>query len=415
MKRRRLDPQAPPKEQFSALRQIRTLTQAECREIVGLLHEDDAGKKTCSRLAHVHPKALPCLRELRVPAENGEMTVHYMSLAELVQAKVNACPFYAESVRINHINTATGRGKLGAVRHLLRTEPPGPIGMNAVGSGGLSALHVAVRSGHVEICRVLLEAKAEVYARCGDFSETPLHMAARYAPYGRRVELVKLLLEAKASVTAEDNEGSEGDSKATGPSWMSETPAGVAELVAALDRLSLAIQSRPAQGAGSSQASSGVADWELIREEETSQGPQSDLDRRRSLVRDGDYNSFAELIPECPKHLISGCKRLSGGGVSPEFRAKRAFEAGYWARLALAGRLAKPRSTVALNLAPRVYIILRARGLSAPTRVANASDLNRITGHFDQTTICHGFPSLAEAEAYCSGAGVDLPPLHVWN
>ena len=99
MKRRRLDPQAPPKEQFSALRQIRTLTQAECREVVALLHEDDAGRKTCSRLSQVHPKALPCLRELRVATDDGMLTVYYMSLAEMVQTKVNTCPFYAESVR----------------------------------------------------------------------------------------------------------------------------------------------------------------------------------------------------------------------------------------------------------------------------------------------------------------------------
>ena len=99
MKRRRLDPQAPPKEQFSALRQIRTLTQAECREVVALLHEDDAGRKTCSRLSQVHPKALPCLRELRVATDDGVLTVYYMSLAEMVQTKVNTCPFYAESVR----------------------------------------------------------------------------------------------------------------------------------------------------------------------------------------------------------------------------------------------------------------------------------------------------------------------------
>lgn len=99
MKRRRLNPQATPQEQFAALRQIKTLTQAECREVVALLHENDAGKKTCSRLSQIHPKSLPCLRELRVAAEHGDVTIHYMSLADIVQAKINACPFYAESVR----------------------------------------------------------------------------------------------------------------------------------------------------------------------------------------------------------------------------------------------------------------------------------------------------------------------------
>ncbi|CAE7512175.1 ANKRD39 [Symbiodinium natans] len=98
-----------------------------------------------------------------------------------------------------HIVTAAKRGKLGAVRHLLRSEPPGPIGMNTVGSGGWSALHAAAGNGHVEICRVLLAAKAEVDAISITFNETPLHVATFRAPYGRRVEVVKLLLEANAS------------------------------------------------------------------------------------------------------------------------------------------------------------------------------------------------------------------------
>lgn len=133
------------------------------------------------------------------------------------------------------------------------------------------------------------------------------------------------------------------------------------------------------------------------------------------MVPDGDYEGFAELLPPCPQHLINNCRRLAGGGVSFEFRAKRAFEAGYCARLALASRLAKPRGTQALNLAPKVYMILKAQGLQAPTRVSTASDLYRITGRLDGGTICHGFPSLAEAEAYCCGAGISLPAQHQWS
>jgi len=85
---------------------------------------------------------------------------------------------------------------------------------------------------------------------------------------------------------------------------MSEHQPGVADLVAALDRLSLAIQARPATAAAAASASPAPSEWELIREEEEEQTHRSqpDLDRRRALVKDGDYNSFAELIPECPRH-----------------------------------------------------------------------------------------------------------------
>ena len=85
-----------------------------------------------------------------------------------------------------------------------------------------------------------------------------------------------------------------------------------------------------------------------------------------------------------PKHILAGCKRLTGGGVTADFRERRAFEAGYWARLTLAGCVPKPRSTQALNLQRKVYIILKARGLESATSVANASNLYRLTGRLGQ-------------------------------
>ena len=67
----------------------------------------------------------------------------------------------------NEILDAAQLGKVGAVRHLLRTMP-GALDETESGSG-YSALHVAAGEGHVEICRLLLAAGAEVDAR-GDES-----------------------------------------------------------------------------------------------------------------------------------------------------------------------------------------------------------------------------------------------------
>lgn len=67
----------------------------------------------------------------------------------------------------NEILDAAQLGKVGAVRHLLRTMP-GALAETESGSG-YSALHVAAGEGHVEICRLLLAAGAEVDAR-GDES-----------------------------------------------------------------------------------------------------------------------------------------------------------------------------------------------------------------------------------------------------
>ena len=62
----------------------------------------------------------------------------------------------------NDIVMAALNGRLGAVRHLLRTVP----GAVARKDGdGWTALHEAAIRGRVEICRVLLAAGAEVDAR----------------------------------------------------------------------------------------------------------------------------------------------------------------------------------------------------------------------------------------------------------
>jgi len=62
----------------------------------------------------------------------------------------------------NDIFTAALDGRLGAVRHLLRTVP----GAVASEDGfGVTALHGAADSGRAEICRVLLAARAEMDAR----------------------------------------------------------------------------------------------------------------------------------------------------------------------------------------------------------------------------------------------------------
>ena len=179
-------------------------------------------------------------------------------------------------------------------------------------------------------------------------------------------------------------------------------------LVRALDRFSLAIErAHPQQ-----------EEWEVVSdppEEPARNTQQTDFQRKISRIPFGDYDAFAELLPVVPGHLLRLGNRLSEGQYTAEYRIKRAWEAGFWASLVLAEKRDKPRATLPLNIRPCIYSVLRAPGLGAPTRVASASDLHRITGRFNERTLCHGFPSLAEAEAYCCAAGVDLPCQHQWN
>ena len=100
MKRRRLDVHGSYKDQFQCLRQIKTLTISECRQVVSLLHEDDGGKRTCQRQKDLYPLALNCLHELRVPQSNGStQSVYCMSLRELLPSKMATCPLFKALLR----------------------------------------------------------------------------------------------------------------------------------------------------------------------------------------------------------------------------------------------------------------------------------------------------------------------------
>ena len=99
MKRKKLDAHAPLGEQFHTLRQIPCLTNQACREVLTLLNEDDRGRGTAMRAKSSHRKSWPMLRELKLPrSDEKEHVVYYMDFPSLVQAKVDSCPLFAESL-----------------------------------------------------------------------------------------------------------------------------------------------------------------------------------------------------------------------------------------------------------------------------------------------------------------------------
>eukprot|EP00435_Cladocopium_sp_Y103_P069577 s165_g33.t1 len=110
-----------------------------------------------------------------------------------------------EAAECGNIFHAAGHGRLGAVRHFLRTQ----LGAARATEHGRSPLHRAAWNGHREVCGVLLAADADVDARDSN-GQTPLFEAARFG----RVDAVKLLLEAKAIASLEDDCGETPLSKA---------------------------------------------------------------------------------------------------------------------------------------------------------------------------------------------------------
>ena len=121
------------------------------------------------------------------------------------------------------------------------------------------------------------------------------------------------------------------------------------------------------------------------------------------------YHEVAATIPPLPDHLLELCARLGGPREQIVFRAKRAWEAGVWARATLEGLVQKPRPTPKLSIRPCVYLVIRAPGVEHPRRVSSAAEFFRLLPVFTPDSLSHSFPSIAEAKIYCAALGIDLP------
>ena len=115
----------------------------------------------------------------------------------------------------------------------------------------------------------------------------------------------------------------------------------------------------------------------------------------------------------CPQYGLDLCACLAaaGSGLSAEERAKRAWVAGLGPKRCLKA-WGTPLPSASVGLRPTIYIVLRCVDLPEPARFNSYASFRRAVGPLENTdTICHSFPSLAEARVYCYAAGVALPHL----
>ena len=112
-------------------------------------------------------------------------------------------------------------------------------------------------------------------------------------------------------------------------------------------------------------------------------------------------------VPASAKHI---CAKLTGGQYSQEQRARRAWVAGCWAKLALDKKVARAKPALPIDLANTNFVILRADGCTTPKLFEELGSFQRICQGSQCWPIGHGFASKAEARVYCLAAEVDFPP-----
>ncbi len=147
-------------------------------------------------------------------------------------------------------------------------------------------------------------------------------------------------------------------------------------------------------------------DWEVVEE---SFDPPS-----RVTVPSVGVSSVA---PDIPAALLSFAERLSSVSPGHTVRAKRAFESGFRARVAFETGTWFLGAKTLLPQKDTVWILLQAPGITKPHRVASKAELHRLCSlpGSGGSVISQGFPSLTEAQIFCAGCDIAVPPLYKWR
>lgn len=114
----------------------------------------------------------------------------------------------------------------------------------------------------------------------------------------------------------------------------------------------------------------------------------------------------------CPDSCLHNATRLVGDLLQCEQRIRRAWLAGKWAGAVLADRVGSPNRTPPIQVRSRIYVVLRAEGLSSPAVFSSSTSYWRCVRRLqDSSSVSHSFPSETEARVYCSAAGVVFPEI----
>ena len=202
------------------------------------------------------------------------------------------------------------------------------------------------------------------------------------------------------------------------------SPTEVRELISAISRLSLALEtynssvlSAPAASSGTpaevATVSDGSEHWILVEESELLPTGYRGEESSR-IVEEGP--------PSCPPALYSlGQHRLTSVHPGSDRRVRRAFVAGFWAWAAQATNT-DYSAAESIGLADCHFVILRSwsadpREITLPVRVDRKCEVQKICGRdpLKSGSIVQGFASLTEVQCFCSGAGIEVPPLYQWR
>lgn len=144
------------------------------------------------------------------------------------------------------------------------------------------------------------------------------------------------------------------------------------------------------------------------------EGPEQPAASPRLVTEEAEPPGQAEPISELAPTTLRRLSRslCSVGSLAPEGRILRAFEAGRAAKLVLEGQHDRVPPTPHLALKNAYYVVLRCPS-HGPFWARRWATAQRQVGPALGESVLHGWPTQAEAEAYCLGAGLAGLPIEL--
>ena len=184
----------------------------------------------------------------------------------------------------------------------------------------------------------------------------------------------------------------------------------IQELTSAVQALTLAIsgQNTAAQPAS---ADSSPGDWEVIGTE--SQDVRVARDTHCTSVK---HRTAEEGPGEIPPILLDIARnKLTAKPPGADFRARRAFNAGFWARIAIDTDTQYSPAEPIPECRIQHWVVLACPAFGGSARFTTRTDFGRAIEGDPSNSVFEAFASQTEVEIFCAGASAPFPALRTWR
>ena len=185
----------------------------------------------------------------------------------------------------------------------------------------------------------------------------------------------------------------------------------IQDLTAAVQALTLAISGQASSPPSETRSEASAGDWEVVGSDPQDIRISGDFECSRVSHRGAE-----EGPGEIPPILLDIAKsKLSSKPPGAEFRALRAFRAGFWARIAVDTHTPYTQADPVPECRVRYWIVLSCPAFSGAAWFNTRSDFGRAIEGDIRNSVFESFASQTEIEIFCAGASAPLPALRTWR